>query len=427
MSKIDALAKKKDEELEVKKLRSKRYQWYIVIFMGLVGLMDNNLNLMESQVILDIYTHFSVTKEFFAFWQGIFGIVTFSVFFIAWFTDAFGRKKGVLVLILVMGVPAFLIPFISFNIWIFYVLYVIVITGTTSNMWEIPVTEESPAKKRGLYGGIATLISLIPVYAIVGGIIARAFGWQWTYGIFFFFMLGLLVLLFFMKEPKRWSDAKEKRGHEFLKLKKAIKSFNRTDWIYIITSFIVYCAWSVAFKVGAGWGETFFEDPKISPYFPNISWDIIILIAGLMILIGAILSGILMDKISRKVTLIVGAIGSILGFVLLGITRSPIALWIGYLSMPIVFTWIMVYFNEMFRTEIRGTATGIAALGSRLSYVLGPLLASVLLTNVASGADQYYVLFWIVPGLLMIIPLITLLIKPYEPKGKSLETIQEER
>ena len=419
MSKIDALAKKKDEELKDTKLRSKRYQWYIVIFMGLVGLMDNNLNLMESQVINDIYAHYSVTPEFFALWQGIFGIVTFSVFFIAWFTDAFGRKKGILILIIVMGVPAFLIPFISFNIWIFYILYVIVITGTTSNMWEIPVTEESPAKKRGLYGGIATLISLIPVYAIIGGIIVRAFGWQWTYGIFFFFMLGLLVLLYFMKDPKRWSDAKEERGHEFLKLKKAIKSFNRTDWIYIIISFIVYCAWSVAFKVGAGWGETFFIKMGLGD-----QWDTIILIAGLMILIGAIVSGILMDKISRKVTLIIGSIGSILGFVLLGITGSPIALWIGYLSMPIVFTWIMVYFNEMFRTEIRGTATGMAALGSRLSYVLGPLLASALLAN---PADPDMLFFWMVPGLLMIIPLLTLLIKPYEPKGKSLEEIQEER
>ena len=65
---------------------------------------------------------------------------------------------------------------------------------------------------------------------------------------------------------------------------------------------------------------------------------------------------------------------------------------------------------------------GIAALGSRLSYVLGPLLASAML---AVFPDM--VIFWVIPGLLMIVPRFILFLKPYEPKGKSLEEIQEER
>jgi MFS family permease len=145
-------------------------------------------------------------------------------------------------------------------------------------------------------------------------------------------------------------------------------------------------------------------------------------LAGLMILLGAILSGIIMDRVSRKVTLIVSCLGSVLGFVLLGVTGSPIAMWIAYLSMAIVFTWIMVYFTEVFRTEIRTIGMGIAALGSRLSYVLGPLLAAVML-----NAFPDMVMFWIIPGLLMIIPLFILFLKPYETKGKTLEEIQEER
>ena len=54
-----------------------------------------------------------------------------------------------------------------------------------SNLWEIPVSEESPAKKRAIYGGVATLISLIPIAAIIGDDIADALGWRWSYGIFF--------------------------------------------------------------------------------------------------------------------------------------------------------------------------------------------------------------------------------------------------
>lgn len=169
MSKVDAFIKRKEDEKEVKTLRSKRYQWYIVIFMGLVGFLDNNLNLMEAQVVPYILTEYNLpSNEYFAFWQGIFGIATFSVFILSWFTDAFGRKKGTLVLLLIMGIPSFLIPFFAVNIWIFFILYTILITGTVSNLWEIPVSEESPAKKRALYGGVATLISLIPLAAIVG-------------------------------------------------------------------------------------------------------------------------------------------------------------------------------------------------------------------------------------------------------------------
>ncbi|MHA1884184.1 MAG: MFS transporter [Promethearchaeota archaeon] len=422
MSNDDASIKKKDEEIEEKTLRSKHYQWYIVVFMGLVGFLDNNLNLMEGQVIPDIIVHYSLPSEgYFALWQGIFGIVTFAVFILSWFTDAFGRKKGILVLLLLMGVPAFLIPFLAVNIWVFYILYAILITGTISNIWEIPVSEESPAKKRATYGGIATLISLIPLYAIIGDDIASALGWQWSYGIFFFVMLGLLVLLYFMKEPQRWTDAKEGRGHEFLKIKKAFKSFDRKDWTYALMSFVVYGIWAIGLKVGNAWGRHFYENVR-TVYVPQIEWDTIILVAGLMILLGAILSGIIMDRVSRKVTLIVSCLGSVLGFVLLGVTGSPIAMWIAYLSMAIVFTWIMVYFTEVFRTEIRTIGMGIAALGSRLSYVLGPLLAAVML-----NAFPDMVMFWIIPGLLMIIPLFILFLKPYETKGKTLEEIQEER
>jgi MFS family permease len=421
MSKVDAFIKRKDEEYEQKTLRSKRYQWYIVIFMGLVGFLDNNLNLMEAQITFDIYNYYSVSPEFFAFWQGIFGIVTFSVFILSWFSDAFGRKKGIFVLLLLMGIPAFMLPFLAINIWIFYILYAILITGTISNMWEIPVSEESPAKKRGTYGGIATLISLIPLYALVGGNIADSIGWQWSYGIFFFVMLGLLVLWYFMKEPQRWIDTKEERGHEYLKFKKAVKSFNKKDWTYALMAFLVYGIWAIGLKVGNAWGEHYYTSVR-TVYFPQISWNTIILIAGLMILLGAIISGIIMDRISRKITFIVSCLGSVLGFVLLGITGSPIAMWIAYLSMAIVFTWIMVYFTEIFRTEIRTTGMGIAALGSRLSYVFGPLLASVML---AAFPDM--VMFWVIPGLLMIVPLFILFLKPYEPKGKTLETIQEER
>lgn len=419
MSKIDALAKKKEEEIKESTLRSGKYQWFIVLLMGFIGMVDNNLNLMENVAIPYIIAEFSISASDFALIQSIFGIVTFSVFFLAWFFDAFGRKKGVLVLMLFMGIPALLMVFFSPNIYMFFIWYSIVITATLSNTWEIPVSEESPAKKRGLYGGIATLLSLLPLYAIIGVRIADGLGWRWTYGIFGIIIVILLIPWWKMKETQRWIDTKDERGHEILKIKKAFKMLNKKDWIYIIICTLVYGIWTISFKMGSTWGGHYYTN--VRPEYAD-QWSTILLIGGLLILAGALTSGVLMDKVSRKVTLIVGCIGSVISFITLGFTGSPIAFWCAYFFFPIVFTWIMVYFAEVFRTEIRSTAVGIAATGTRLSYVIGPLIAYALL-----DATPLMELFWLVGGLFMIIPLFSLLLKPYETKGKTLEEIQEER
>ncbi|MHA1192404.1 MAG: MFS transporter [Promethearchaeota archaeon] len=418
MSKIDALAKNKEEEQD-SNLRSGRYQWFIVIFMGLVGMVDNNLNLMENVAIPYILDEFSMAASEFALFQALFGIVTFAVFFLAWFFDAFGRKKGVLVLMIVMGIPSLFVVILSQNVFLFFIWYSIIITATLSNTWEVVVSEESPAKKRGLYGGIATLISLLPLYAILGVRIADSLGWRWTYGIFGVIVLILLIPWCKMKETQRWTDSSEQRGHEMLKIKKALKSLTKKDWTYILLCTLIYGLWTISFKLGSTWGGYYYTSVK-TEYAAQ--WSTILLIGGLLILVGALTSGVLMDKISRKVTLIVGCIGSVLSFIILGLTGSPIAFWGGYFFFPIVFTYIMVYFSEVFRTEIRSTAIGIAATGARISYVVGPLLASVLL-----AAFPTMEMFWVIAGLFMIIPLFSLLIKPYETKGKTLEEIQEER
>ena len=137
------------------------------------------------------------------------------------------------------------------------------ITGTLSNMWEIPVSEESPPDKRGMYGGIATLLSLLPLWSIIGDDIAESLGWQWSYGIFFFIIVILMIMWFKFQEPKRWIDAKEDRGHELLKVKKAIKSLTRKDATYVAISTIVYTIWSVSFIFARGCLIYFYAQPIV--------------------------------------------------------------------------------------------------------------------------------------------------------------------
>jgi AAHS family cis,cis-muconate transporter-like MFS transporter len=291
--------------------------------------------------------------------------------------------------------------------------------GTVSNMWEIPIMEEAPAKKRGLYGGLAFLIGLIPIYAILGTTIAESIGWRWCYGIMFFYMLILIIFWYKMKEPQRWLDAKAERKHEFLQVKAALKKLQKKDISYLILSAIVYTIWGISFKLGVSWGGYYYMN--IIGYSPD-QYRLTLTIGGLLTMVGALLSGILLDKIGRNGTLFIGCVGSIIGFVFLGITALPLFFWMIYLFMPVVLAWIMVYFSEIFPTEVRSTCTGVCNTISRSAYVIGPLMAFILLTLFPDMVG-----FWIVGGLFMIIPIISLLMKPYETKGKTLETIQKER
>ena len=399
---------------------SSGYVWYIVIFMGLVGLLDQYLSQVEGPLIPFILEDFGITAVEFAIWQGIYGVIAFLVFFIAWISDAYGRRKGILVLMLVLGVPTVLIVlFTEGNFHLFMILYSIIILGTISNLWEIPIAEEAPPEKRGIYGSIAFMIGLIPVFVFVAGPLATTVGWRWAYGVMFFFMLALCVMWYFMKEPQRWEIVHKERESKLLKIKEAFKTLSKQDWRYILMSTVVYSMWSIAFILAKSWGGYYYMNIRglSEPQFRSI-----LTIAALLTMVGAITSGILMDKLGRNGTLIIGCLGSVIGFMGLGLTGLSIFFWAIYLFMPMILGWIMVYFAEIFPTKIRSSAVGISATAVRVTYVVGPLIAALLLLTFPTMEG-----FWIIGGVFMIVPLISLLIKPYETKGKVLETVQEER
>lgn len=228
-----------------------------------------------------------------------------------------------------------------------------------------------------------------------------------------------------MKEPERWKKAHAEREHKTLHIKAAVAGKNCR---YLLIATLVYGIWTISYKLAITWGGYYYVVVK---GLPADQWSRILLIGALFILVGAICSGIFMDKLGRRATLLIGCTGSIIGFLGLGLTTSgagfyfsPIFFWMVFLFMPIVFGYIMIFFSEIFPTEIRGTCVGITTTAARVSYVVGPLLAALLLfIFLDTNMDG----FWIAGGLFMIIPLFSLLLKPYETKGKTLEEIQEKR
>ena len=292
--------------------RPTRYIIFLVVVMGLVSQLDGWLSLIESTAVPFIATEFFAGDAAeFALWQGLFGILVFLVFFIGWFGDAYGRKKGILLLTLVMGVPTIFITFLPAgpgSAVMFFILYSVVIMGTTSNLWEVPISEEAPAERRGLYGSLAFLIGIIPFSAIIGVGIIADYGWRWGYGVMFFFMVFLLILLFFMKEPQRWVDTAQARSKR-LGVMDALRSLRPEDRKYIVISIIVYLAWTISFKMATTFGGQYFI---VTQSYTIDQWKSVVTIAGLLLPVSALVSGILLDKIGRNYVLIIGSIGSVL-------------------------------------------------------------------------------------------------------------------
>jgi MFS family permease len=407
---------------------SKRYMIFLVVIMGLVSQMDSWLSLIETKALPGIITEFwapvdeaarAIARTEFAFLQGVFGVIVFGVFFIAWFADAYGRRTGMMVLVLTMGIPAILIVFLSINIYVFLLLYSLVIMGTTSNLWEVPVSEEAPAATRGLYGSMAFLIGVIPLYAILGTRIIDALGWQWGYGIMFVLMVLLMVLIYFMKEPQRWKDTVAAREHVRLGVMSALRKIRKEDRRYIVIATIVYLAWTISFKMATTFGGEYFV--QVLSYTDE-EFNNILTIAGLLLPISALVSGVLLDKVGRNPVLIVGSIGSVISLIALGMTGNYITYQAAYFFMAMVLAWIYVYLAEIFTTEVRSTSIGVCVTGARLGYVVGPLLSSLFI-SLFPAMDG----FWMFAGVLMLIPLITLAAKPLETKGKTLEEIEVER
>jgi MFS family permease len=398
---------------------SKGYMVFLVILMGLVSQMDSWLSLIETKAIPGVLASFNITAGEFALKQGLFGIIVFGVFFIAWFSDAFGRKRGMMALVLVMGVPAILIVFLSSSVQVFLLLYSLIIMGTTSNLWEVPIAEEAPAKRRGLIGSLAFLIGVVPLYAIIGIRIIDAYGWRWGYGVMFFLMVLLLLLLSFMKETRRWKDAALSRGNRRLGVIAALKKLRRQDAKYILVATVVYLAWTIAFKMATTFGGIYFVNVL---NYSDTQFNAVLTIAGLLLPVSAIISGVLLDKVGRTFVLVVGSVGSLACFAALGLTAIPVFYQGIYFFMAMVLAWIYVYLSEIFTTEVRATSIGVCVTGARLGYVVGPLLASLLTSLFPSMGG-----FWIVCGALMLAPLLTLFARPLETRGKTLEDIEVQR
>jgi len=377
-------------------------------------------------IIPFIIDEFNITLPEFLLWQGLFGIVAFLVFILSWFADIWGRKIGILILILVMSVSALLIGLIgSTYLWVFFIFYALLILGTNVNLWTIPISEESPASKRAINGSVAFLIGLIPLYAVIGKPIEKAFGWTWMYGLFGIFGLVILVFWFFMKETKRWESHKGDHKISIGKYKESVKLLEKKDWMFVLISGAIYICWNTSFKMLTSTVATYYQDViGIS----GDTWTTFYTFAGLSTIIGALTIGIIMEKLGRIFALVycsIGAAISVIGIAFLAAV-SPIFLIFAYFFMASFLGFLLVYITEMFDTKIRATGLGLSLTLSRIGYVVGPLIGFAVLPDSPIDALGTYQMYYVLAAVIILLPLLSLIWNKYETKSKTLEAIQEE-
>lgn len=406
------------------KTRSRRYVFYLVVFMGIVAIMDQYLSMVPITYMNAILEEYSITASQFEWWEALYLIPTFFIFALNGLVDIIGRKFSILVLILIMGFSSLAIVLFTPTFHLFMVFYSVVTFTTVSNMWAIPISEESPAAKRAKLSSIVYVIGLFPLSAIIPLYVIPTLGWKWMYGIMFFFMIPVLVLWVFMKETVRYEEIKEERRAG--KLKKhffGLGSINRADIKYIVFSAFIWMCWLINSLLIIRWMGYYFME--IHGYARS-EWLMVFLASGVMMIIGGIASGYVMDKIGRKIGFIIGAAGFAGSLFLMAFGPVAILPFSGALVgffIAFAYAWVIVYIPEIFPTERRGACLGWTTTVARISYIVGPVIAALLLE--ANPSMEW---FWVVGGLLMVVAIVVvLLFHPYETKIKELEEIEEER
>ena len=404
--------------------RTRRYIIYLIIMMGMIAIMDQYLSFIETTAIPNILKEYSVTDAQYSWWKVVYFIPTFLIFLLNGLTDIIGRKFSMLILILLFGLGSLGIVMYTPTFHLYMVFFAIITFATVSNMWTIPISEEAPAEKRAKYVSIVYFMSLIPLQAIIPPLLARwGLNWKWMYGVMFLFMIPVLVMWAFMKETKRYEVIREERR---LGIRKkhyyGLGVMNRCDLRYILFSALIWMCWLVVSMLVV-WAGHFYMD--VHGYSLN-QWSLILLGSLLLMMLGAVLGGWTMDKMGRKTGLLIGCAGLGLFVGLIGVVPITVSMAMTIIAgffLGFSYMWIIVYIPEIFPTERRGTCMGWTTTTARASYIAGPALAAILLT-----AFPTMVWFWVVGGLLMIIPIILVfLFHPYETKTKSLEAIEQER
>ncbi|MCF8565745.1 MFS transporter [Alicyclobacillus tolerans] len=332
--------------------------------------------------------------------------------------DRFGRRKMLQVVLSFTAIFSALTAFVGNYVQLALVRALDQIGLDNVGPSNTLVAEGVSARVRGLFMGV--MQAGYPVGMALAGSIAAFFlpnNWRTLFLIAFIPAIVVVLLAFFVKEPRRFKAAKAERPHKIEWAQMFEKDIRKQTWILLFYTFLI--------NSGIGAQATYFALYVTSHnHLSAAAAAGLIGITGWIAVASQIFIGILADRIPSKYLLVILPIlGSVGIFVMMGnggYGSMFLAMTIYALFGNGIYGCLTRYMSESFPTRVRGTAiTGLVAIGN-INFVIIPLIGGVLL---AAGVPQYVML---IVGLMMVIAGFLMIAGKVVKPGQELEIVTGE-
>mgnify|MGYP002639374201 CR=1 FL=1 len=373
--------------------------------------------------------------------------------------DKYGRKKILLLTSILFGISAIGTGW-SFSIpaFIFYRTLGGLAVGGASVLAPVYIAEVSPASIRGRMVSINQLTIVIGIsLAYYSNYFLLGIGenaWRWMFAAEALPAVLFMLLLFFVPESPRWLVAKDKdnKAEEIL-TKVAGKDFAKEELIKIKESlkgksdikkqnlkslfsrkykFVLFIGIFLAvFQQWSGINVIFFYAPDIFAK-ANLGVDAALFqttLIGVVNIVFTLISMWLIDRIGRKILLLIGAIGMFFSYLLIGylfisnntegwLIMTAIIITPAFFAVGLGPT-VWVVMSEIFPNKIRGLAMSVATLSLWVACYLLTLTFPVFVEQFGAAYT-----FWIY-SVICLIGIIVISKYLPETKGISLEEMEK--
>lgn len=403
---------KKEFNIPVKKdSKLNRHQKNILLIVTLAWVFDAFDYLMLTYIAVDMMKEFNVTAA-------IFGTVT-SVTVLARLiggslvgaaADKWGRRIPLITSMIWYGIFQFISGF-SPTFTILYGMRFLFGLGMGS-MYSVGVPllmETVPSNKRGLASG------LLEIGFPAGGILASLlYGVIYTSGgwreMFYFAAVPPILLaiysMFTLKETKKWVS--EQAPANSIDKVPLLNLFMGKQLWNTVHSILVNAGFLVLFYSVSAWYPTFL---KVEHHFSVGMVSAVTILLNLSAVLGSILFGYLSDKIGRRWTITISALGTMIGAPLFVMLHSSPLLYIGAIIVGFfgpggVWSINATYTAEHFPLRMRSAGHGLTYnagnfFGGMVTPVIIGLLSAkygfgaVMTTGVLSSAIFLVIMAWL--------------------------------
>lgn len=389
-----------------------KHQKNILLIVTLAWIFDAFDYLMLTYIAVDMMKDFNVSAA-------VFGTVT-SITVLARLiggslvgaaADKWGRRIPLITSMIWYGIFQFLTGF-SPTFTTLYAMRFLFGLGMGS-MYSVGVPllmETVPSNKRGLASG------LLEIGFPAGGILASLlYGLLYSSGgdwreMFYIAAIPPIILavytLFTLKETKKWIS-EQASVHSIEKVPLLNLFMGKQLW-NTIHSILVNAGFLVLYYSVAAWYPTFL---RVEHHFSIGMVSVVTILLNLSAVIGSILFGYTSDKIGRKWTLTISALGTMLGAPLFVMLNSSILLYIGAIIVGFfgpggVWSINATYTAEHFPLRMRAAGHGLTYnAGNFFGGMVTPVIiglfsvkygfGAVMTTGVLSSAIFIVIMAWI--------------------------------